>query len=210
MNFDGLEKFKENPNAFIDEVRKLCWSNNIPVCFLKDEENYSISFLDEKTSRGLILENRDGKVPFMVDFDDDIVFPERDCPSIEECVARFWNMVNLEKKPYKKEAILNYDAFYKEVEKGNIKGVDEEGYFFQLWNRENEWRFEDLTRAEIKSAIVNSAEDVCAVAVKDKEMLISLIKDYINSNHLDGDEHQLENLDIIREMYEQISTMDFE
>lgn len=67
-----------------------------------------------------------------------------------------------------------------------------------------------MSRAEIKSAIVNSAEDICEVATRDKEDLRTLIKDYTNASFLEGDDNQLNNLEMVRDMYEQISTMHFE
>lgn len=208
MNLEGLNDFRKNPKEFILTIRDLCWTNNIPVCYLENEDTISISLLDEKTSRGLLLESNGDKIPFMVDYDDDVVFPERDCPTLEECFARFWTLNKT--LPFSREKVLNLDAFYLEAEAGNIAQTDYENYYYKLWSKENEWRFEDMSRAEIKSAIVNSAEDICEVATRDKEDLRTLIKDYTNASFLEGDDNQLNNLEMVRDMYEQISTMHFE
>ena len=70
MNLEGLNDFRKNPKEFILTIRDLCWTNNIPVCYLENEDTISISLLDEKTSRGLLLESNGDKIPFMVDYDD--------------------------------------------------------------------------------------------------------------------------------------------
>ena len=55
MNLEGLTDFRNNPKEFILKVRDLCWTNNIPVCYLENEETVSISLLDEKSSKVFLL-----------------------------------------------------------------------------------------------------------------------------------------------------------
>lgn len=204
LNYEGRREFDKDPVKFLVTVRDLCWTNNLPVYWRDEEDVKSVSYISNVSDKGILLEwNKDNdKDPFILDSNDNIFSPSRDCPDIEECVKRFFELNELYKfdKEFDRNVILEHKMANFAI-KTKINEINE----FLVKDRlsVNNYLSDAKVQVYTKSVLINSFEEVIELMRSDESSreLADLVERFLKGKYKPGIENALLNLDTSKECY---------
>lgn len=212
-NNNGYEQYIKNPKEFIDKVRDLCFTNDINVFFRDEEDFYGISMISKTSDKGCILEYSKyapEKKPFILDIDESSISPTRDCPTVEECFLRFYELNEIFKfnGDFDRNKVLSLQVATRRLNSGMIKTKPEQ-YAVDDFLKLNKERYLESSQIHFKSAFNWALEEVMATMSKDEEFknMAVMLKQYIELKYVPGVDNAIENLQRSKKCFEDIANM---